>query len=138
MHICKAVLYNVKCDLKFYRGNHDPVQDFHLRISISLYYGMQSVHGEIKWYQVTHSISHHYVTTGSAAIALHTLAYMCTHTRTPTHIHTFSLQITVKLAPFTSIYNPDTHKKQTVAAADGNVDLVSVVGNQSVYVMHGC
>lgn len=84
MHICKAVLYNVKCDLKFYRSNHDPVQDFHLRISVSLYYGMQSVHGEIKWYQVTHSISHHYVTTGSAAIALHTLAYMCTHTHTHT------------------------------------------------------
>ena len=63
---------------------------------------MQSVPGEIKWYQVTHSISHHYVTTGSTAIALHTHAYMCRR-------RAFS-PAGSKLAAFSSIYNTNTHK----------------------------
>lgn len=29
VHTCTAALHNVKCDLKLYHCNHDPVEDFH-------------------------------------------------------------------------------------------------------------
>lgn len=29
LRIFESALCNMKCDLKFYHGNHDPVQDFH-------------------------------------------------------------------------------------------------------------
>lgn len=86
---------------------------------------MQSVQGEIKWYQVTHSISHHYVTTGSAAaIALRTHAYTCTR----------ALSLRIELAAFSSIYNTNTHKTQTAAAADRNWDLERLAENQKVQI----
>lgn len=63
-------------DLMIRHGKHTPIHYFHWRIAVSLDYETQSVRGEIKWHQVTHSISPHYVTTENAPLSLHTRAHI--------------------------------------------------------------
>lgn len=88
---------------------------------------MQCVQGEIKRYQVTHSISHHYVTTASAALlAIHMLT--CAHALSlpPDNSRTGS--------PLINLQQEFTHKAQTAAAADRNWDLERVAENQKVQI----
>lgn len=92
---------------------------------------MQSVRGEIKWYQVAHSISHHYVTTEreGAAIALCTRKKKHTHTHllTRAHKHGLSPDNSRTGSPFINLQHKYT---QTAAVADRNWDLESGAENQ--------
>lgn len=81
--------------------------------------------GEIKWYQVTHSISHHYVTTESAAIVLHT------HMLTRAHTRSLSPDNSRTGSPLINLQHKYT---QTAAAADRNWDLERVAENQKVQI----
>lgn len=82
---------------------------------------MQSVQGKIEWYQVTHSISHHYVTTGSAVPP-------------PLVTRMLSLPLRIELAAFSSIYNTNARKTKNAATAERNWDLGRLAENQKLQI----